>query len=292
MNVASLRYRDLQVLARNTGRNTQELLVLYVLEGFLSRVVESPYKELLILKGGVLLSALNSRRPTRDIDFAALNLNNDEVSVLKICCEIVSQIQNDGIEFNIASASSKIIRDEDEYSGVRVSMFASIDKAKIAFHVDINVGDPITPGAEIVKIPRLLSSRDFIELLGYPITMVLAEKIVTAVQRGSINTRWRDFGDIYRLSQKHSIPSVELKNSVASVALYRAVELKTLRESLEGFAEIGQSKYGQWRQKQGQLDLPEIFDVLLQEIYKFSDPVILGSVGADSVWNPLTFKWQ
>lgn len=76
------------------------------------------------------------------------------------------------------------------------------------------------------------------------------------------------------------------------MALYRVVELKTLKESLEGFAEIGQSKYGQWRQKKGQLDLPEIFDVLLQEIYKFSDPVILGSVGADSVWNPLTFKWQ
>lgn len=292
MNLASQRYRELQILARNTGRNTQELLTLYVLEGFLSRVVESPFRELLILKGGILLSALNSRRPTRDIDFAAQDLNNDEASVLKVCCEIASQIQNDGIVFNFESASAKIIRDEDEYSGVRVSMFASIDRAKIPFHVDINVGDPITPGAEIVKIPRLLSTHDFIELLGYPITMVLAEKIVTAVQRGSINTRWRDFGDIYSLSQKHPIPYVELKNSVATVALFRVVELKTLRESLEGFAETGQSKYGQWRQKQDQFELPEIFGELLREIYKFSDPVILGSGGADSVWNPLTFNWQ
>ena len=108
MNLASQRYRELQILARNTGRNTQELLTLYVLEGFLSRVVESPFRELLILKGGILLSALNSRRPTRDIDFAAQDLNNDEASVLKVCCEIASQIQNDGIVFNFESASAKL----------------------------------------------------------------------------------------------------------------------------------------------------------------------------------------
>lgn len=30
--------------------------------------------------------------------------------------------------------------------------------------------------------------------------MVLAEKLVTAVQRGTANTRWRDFADVYLLT--------------------------------------------------------------------------------------------
>lgn len=32
---------------------------------------------------------------------------------------------------------------------------------------------------------------------GYPLAMVHAEKIVTALVRGTANTRWRDFADLY-----------------------------------------------------------------------------------------------
>lgn len=38
MNLTEQKFRELQVLARGEGRNTQELLTLYVLEGFLSRL--------------------------------------------------------------------------------------------------------------------------------------------------------------------------------------------------------------------------------------------------------------
>lgn len=292
MNTAEQRYRELQALARRTGRNTHELLTLYVLEGFLSRVAESPYRELLVLKGGVLLAALDTRRPTRDIDFAAINLNNDAANVLKVCREIATSNQNDGIVFDVEAATAIIIRDEDEYSGVRVSMSASIHTAQIPFHIDVNVGDPIVPGVKNVKIPRLLNNLTHIELLGYPVSMVLAEKIVTLVQRGTANTRWRDFGDIYELSRKHSILFSELKTSVNAVAEYRLVELAVLREELTGFAEIGQAKYENWRRKQDRLELPEIFGELLQAIYIFSDPVIDGNAGAYSSWDPFSLSWQ
>ena len=149
---------------------------------------------MLVLKGGVLLAALDARRPTRDIDFAGVDLNNDEEYVLRLCREIASDIQDDGVVFNIETASAIIIRDEDEYNGVRVSMPAGIHTAQIPFHIDLNVGYPIVPGAEKVRVPRLLNNANHIVLLGYPIPMVLAEKIVTAIQRGTANTRWRDFG--------------------------------------------------------------------------------------------------
>lgn len=292
MNIAEQRYRDLQRLARNTGRNTHELLTLYALEGFLSRVAESQYKKLLVLKGGVLLAALDHRRPTRDIDFAGIDLNNDVENLLKVCCEIASNIQNDGIVFDTGAATARVIRDEEEYSGVRVSISAIIYTAQIPFHIDVNVGDPIVPEIEKVAIPRLLNSASHIVLLGYPISMVLAEKIVTAIQRGTANTRWRDFGDIYELSRWHPVSYNELRISVNAVAEHRVVELTTLREGLKGFAEIGQLKYGNWRRKLDRLELPEIFGELLKEIYIFSDPVIDEDGKTDSIWDPSALNWQ
>ena len=219
-------------------------------------------------------------------------MNNDLENLLKVCCEIASNIQDDGIVFDIGAATARIIRDEDEYSGVRVSMSARIYTAQIPFHIDVNVGDPIVPGVEKVIISRLLNNANHIVLLGYPISMVLAEKIVTAVQRGTANTRWRDFGDIYELCRRHSIPYNDLKTSINAVAEHRLVELTTLREGLAGFAEIGQIKYENWRRKQDRHELPEIFGELLQEIYLFGDPVIGGSDGINESWNQSTLNWQ
>jgi hypothetical protein len=51
---------------------------------------------------------------------------------------------------------------------------------------------------------RALMGGDPIMQKGYPLHMVLAKKIVTALQRGVANTRWRDFGDIWSLSRSHA----------------------------------------------------------------------------------------
>jgi hypothetical protein len=57
-STAGRAYLDLQALARRTGRPTQELLVLYVLERFLFRLARSTYRDRLVLKGGMLLACL------------------------------------------------------------------------------------------------------------------------------------------------------------------------------------------------------------------------------------------
>ncbi|MFC3492900.1 nucleotidyl transferase AbiEii/AbiGii toxin family protein [Glycomyces rhizosphaerae] len=99
----------------------------------------------------------------------------------------------DGLEFDLDHVVVETIRDE-ESNGVRIVFGARLSVAKLRLHVDINVGDPIWPGPQTVPLPRLLGGN--IELVGYPLTMVLAEKLVTAIQRGTANTRWRDFTDV------------------------------------------------------------------------------------------------
>jgi hypothetical protein len=81
------RYRDLQRLARTEGRPSDELMTLYALEGFLARLVTTTYRDTFVLKGGMLLAAHDTRRPTRDIDVQALNFKNDVGHVLQVVRE-------------------------------------------------------------------------------------------------------------------------------------------------------------------------------------------------------------
>jgi hypothetical protein len=241
-------YLDLQNEARRTGRSTQELLQLYVLEGFLARLAASEVRARFVLKGGVLLAAFDSRRPTKDVDLAGLEIANDIESVLELVRGVlhVTPSNDDGIEFVADTATADVIREDGDYAGVRVHVEARLASAKLPFHVDVNVGDPIWPEPTAIAVPRLRGGAP-IELSGYPVHMVHAEKIVTAVQRGIANTRWRDFGDIWSLSRRHRIDMRDLRKAIEEVAHYRSASLRPLGEVLDGYADLAQSRWSQWR---------------------------------------------
>jgi len=283
-------FLDLQKLARKQRRPTDELHQLYALEGFLTRLVASPHADKFVLKGGVLLAAYDTRRPTRDVDMQAHALTNDADTILKVVEEIAAQPSNDGLQFDAASATAEVIRDQDEYTGVRVTLTGRLSAARITMHIDVNVGDPIWPAPNPVALPRLLGGH--IDIDGYPLVMVLAEKLVTAIQRGAANTRWRDFTDIYLLASRHPISGAYLHQSMNIVASHRQAELRPLVDVLAGFAEIAQDRWTTWRRRQRLDDrLPESFSDVLAFIIAFADPVIDGQARA-ATWDPTAMTWQ
>jgi hypothetical protein len=111
--------------------------------------------------------------------------------------------------------------------------------ARLSFHVDVNVGDLVMPAPQAVSLPRLLGGK--IQIRGYPLEMVLAEKIVTAVARGTANTRWRDFYDLYQLASTHTIDAGVLRRSLDAVAAHSNVHLRPLSEVLTGYPATGQT---------------------------------------------------
>lgn len=173
--IAGARYLDLRQAARATNRPTDELLQLYALEGFLDRMLASRHATNFVLKGGFLLPAFTERRPTRDVDLSAHAMSNDAAHIETVVNEIINVPLNDGITFETDRTRSETIREEDAYAGVRVTVNGALATAKIAFHVDINVGDPIWPTPHIVELPRVLGGQA-IRVTGYPIEMVMAEK--------------------------------------------------------------------------------------------------------------------
>jgi hypothetical protein len=105
-----------------------------------------------------------------------------------------------------------VIRDDDVYPGVRASLEARLATARLKFSVDFNVGDPVIPAPIRTGVPVLLGGEP-IEVLAYPKVMVVAEKLVTALQRGRASTRWRDFADP---AEAHSPRSAALMRASAS----------------------------------------------------------------------------
>jgi predicted nucleotidyltransferase component of viral defense system len=236
-----------------------ELLQLYVLEAFLDRLANSPFAEQLVLKGGVLLAAFEERRATRDIDLQAQAVDGDMDSVRAMACEIAAIAIDDGVMFETEMASVDQIRDEEIHAGVRVTMTARLASARQHFHIDMNMGDPISPAPMQVRLPRLLGGE--LLLRAYPLAMVHAEKVVTAIARGTVNTRWRDFADIYVLARRHAVDGTELVRSARRVSEHRQVQLVPLSGVLSGYGQIGQQRWAAWRRRQRLEDrLPEEFD--------------------------------
>lgn len=209
----------LQRLARQTGGDVQELQTLYVLEALLARVAVSAYRNDFVLKGGVLLAAFAVRRPTKDIDLQASGLVNDADEVAGRVREIAVLELPDGIVFDPGSITAAVIRDDDQYVGIRVKLVGVLGRSRLTIGIDVNFGDPIWPEPSLIELPRVVQlGQPPVTVLGYPLTMVLAEKIVTALDRGEANTRWRDFADIYTLIRIHSVQADELVASMGAVA--------------------------------------------------------------------------
>ncbi len=282
-------YLDLQNVARRTGRPTAELLHTYALEGLLARLAISPYASRLVLKGGVLLAAFQARRPTRDVDLSSRDLFGDVDEVLAAVRAIATHDLDDGLAFHPATATAVTIREEDKYAGVRVTLPCTLASARIRFHVDVNVGDPIWPGPAPVAVPRVLGGS--IEVSGYPLAMVYAEKIVTAVDRGLANTRWRDFADVYLLSRARDQDGTELVAAIEGVARHRSVVLHPLRVVLRGFPERAQARWSAWCTKQLLDDrLPSNFAEVLDPVTAFAEPALDGSA-AGKAWSARVQRW-
>lgn len=288
--VAGAAYLDLQALARRQHRPTDELHQLYALEGFLTRLAASSYADRLVLKGGVLLAAYDARRPTRDVDMQARAVSDEQDAVLALVRDVAAVDLDDGLLFHLQDASAEVIRAGEDYSGVRVTLSASLATARLSLHVDVSVGDPVWPPPRSVALPRLLGGT--LHVIGYPLAMVYAEKIATALHRGTVNTRWRDFADLYLLASRQPADADELRRALDTVAAHRSVVLEPLAVVLAGYPALAQARWLAWRRKQHLEDrLPPAFADLMAAVAGFADPVLTGAV-AGHTWDPGGREWR
>jgi len=280
----------LRKLARDTGQDAQDVYTMYTLERLLARVATSAYRDDFVLKGGVLLAVFAARRPTKDIDLQATQVANDVEAVTTRFREIISIDLGDGLVFDPTTITASVIREEEEYEGIRLRLRATLGKTRLFVGVDVNFGDPIWPAPQTVVVPPVADlGRAPVTLTGYPLPMVIAEKAVTMIKRGEANTRWRDFADVHTLQRLHSFDADVLLRSMTATADHRGVALAPLLPRLVDMPERAQAKWAAWRAREERHDLPKSFGEVLQSIAAFIDPVL--RVEATGTWRPETQEW-
>ncbi|HEX3785690.1 MAG TPA: nucleotidyl transferase AbiEii/AbiGii toxin family protein [Pseudonocardiaceae bacterium] len=291
--VAGRVYNDLRNLARRTGRPTDEVMLEYVLERFLYRLSIHPLGgQHFVLKGGLLLAQFGARRMTRDIDILGRAFPDDAQEITRRISMIAATQVDDGITFAPESLTTVPIRQEDEYHGLRLVMTATLSRAHLKLQLDISFGDPVTPGPTKIEYRQYLSAQPF-TLYGYPIATVIAEKLSTAVALGDLNTRDRDYADLYQLITRHHLDGDELSEALAATAEHRGIRLRPLSSAITDLPTRRQRSYTAWLRRQGPAarDHPEQFADLVAAVTAFADPLLADAV-RQRIWDPSTTTWS
>jgi hypothetical protein len=135
-------------------------------------------------------------RTTMDMDATFKNMPLTKQTITDAFNVIFGIQLVDNITFELLKIEN--IRDEDAYGGYRASINAIYDTLKVALKIDLTAGDIITPKEIKYKFNLLFEDRT-INILAYNLETVLAEKYETIMRRSILNTRIRDFYDVYIL---------------------------------------------------------------------------------------------
>jgi predicted nucleotidyltransferase component of viral defense system len=243
---ASIRAR-LQANAKETGRPFQEVLQYFAMERFLFRLSQSQHADKLVLKGGLMLTAWRapSSRPTKDIDFLA-KMPNDVDSVVQVVREICQQeVESDGLEFDIASIDGRITKEDADYEGVRVNFRATLQNARIHMQIDMGFGDVVVPSVIPMEYPTILDF-EAPRLNGYSRETTVAEKFEAMVKLGQLNSRIRDFFDIWLLSRQFDFDGKILADAMQQTFANRGTEINTEPVALTPDFASDAEKQTQW----------------------------------------------
>lgn len=274
---ASVRQRLLNY-AKASGRPFAEVLQYYAMERFLYRLSVSPHGERFLLKGALLLTAWQApiSRPTMDIDLLG-RTSNEIDAILQIMKEVAQlDVPNDGIVFDPASFSGAAIREDADYSGVRTVFTGRLDAARVHMQIDIGFGDVVTPGPERLSYPTMLNFPAPV-LFGYSRETVIAEKLQALVQLRMLNSRMKDYFDLWLLSRHPELNMATLRTAIQRTFENRDTEIEAAPVGLS--AEFGNDpgKQTQWRaflKRSALTNAPENLGEVVEQLRTFFEPIL------------------
>jgi hypothetical protein len=288
---ASIQARLMNQALKNS-RGFNELLQYYAIERFLYRLGRSHYANQFILKGALLfrLWGLQVSRPTRDIDLLGQTGNDllDLVAIIREICEL--DFQEDGVRFDPTTVRGVRIQEGAGYEGVRLRFSGLLGKARLHLQLDIGFDDVITPAPVRRDYPAMLSM-PMPELRSYPPETMVAEKLQSMIYLGSVNSRMKDFYDIWFVSEKLKFKGILLQEAIQQTFGHRKTSIPA-QEPTAFSAQFAREKQSQWKaflKTNGIVDGPDQMEILLDHLRSFVLPIYVTSK-ADKifkkVWNP------
>ena len=217
--------------AEQNNITVNEVLQNYMFERILERLSISEYKNNFILKGGVLLSSIMGidTRTTMDMDTCLKGINLTEEQLYKVLKNILDTDVKDGVTFEIKN--SKPIREDDEYGGLKYNILAKFDNIIVNLSIDIATGDVITPG-EIEYNYKMMFEDKALKITTYNIESIIAEKFQTIISRNVLNSRMKDFYDLYYLIKYSTFSKDDLRLAIEKTFDKRNTDIKLINSNI------------------------------------------------------------
>ena len=272
---ASIRQRLLN-RAKSDSRPFNELLQYYGMERFLYRLSLSPYAQQFILKGALMLRIWNAleSRPTMDIDMLGRTSNEEDSIITQINTILSMDVIEDGLIFNPDTILAERITEDADYQGIRIRFTGALETAKIHMQLDIGFGDIVYPQPEESILPTLLDL-PAPKLLAYSRESAIAEKFEAMVKLSAINSRMKDFYDIWMLSRQYSFNSVQLAEAIRLTFNQRGTQLPVEVEAFTAhFIKAKQVPWTAFRKRLQQDHVPAEFNEIVLSVSKFLIPIL------------------
>ena len=272
---ASIRQKILDK-SRKEKRPFLELAQYYAMERFLYRLSLSPHIENYILKGALMLWIWQAPifRPTKDIDLLGKTKNEEDNIAYQIrnICNV--SVDPDGLLFDPNTIKTQTIKEGADYEGIRVYLICNLDTVRIKLQIDIGFGDIVYPKPRKAKIPSILDLPQG-NLACYTKESVIAEKLEAMVKLGGLNSRMKDFYDVWLLVSNFNFQGKTITEAIKRTFSHRKTEMP---ERITAFSSsFIQSKTTQWnafRTKLKQENIPSELGNIIFKIKEFIDPII------------------
>ncbi len=246
-NLAASVMARLKNIASARGEDVQLLMTRFAIERFLHRLERAGHGQEFVLKGAMLFVVHGGwpYRPTRDLDL--LTLGNASAgsleAVIREAC--ICPVEDDGLRFDPDSINVQAIREGQQYQGQRVEMTVYLDRARIRLQIDIGFGDAVVPPPDELAYPSLLGFPTP-RIRAYPQEAVVAEKVEALVNLGAINSRMKDYYDLWALSATLAFRGTVLSQALRATFERRATTLPNAE--LPGLTSVFAVEHeGMWR---------------------------------------------
>lgn len=274
----------------------QEALVYYGLEGTIRRISLTNYADHFVLKGGILLYAVFDRnygRSTTDIDLLAQKISNRKEEITTVFRKILSLKLDDGIVFDPDSVTVDTITEFKYYHGLHVSAIGYLNRTRVPVNIDIGFGDVVSPKAVTMKFPVIFDGEQP-EITAYSLESVISEKLEAIVRNGFLNSRYKDFYDIYLISKSSPFSFAVLREAIVETFENRRTTMTSTSSAFgEEFATypMHKTRWNAFLKKKKVLVTISLEEVLA-EIKRFVFPLLEGTEPDSSVWNPILERWE
>ncbi len=259
------------------------------MERFLYRRSKSLYADRFILKGGLLLRAWRSPeiRPTMDIDMLGITSNEESNIIAQIQEIIAFEVKPDGLNFDPDSVRSERIIENADYEGVRILLNGTLGSARVSLQIDIGFGDVVFPDPEEIDLPVILNF-PAPRLLCYSRESVIAEKFEIMVKLGELNSRMKDFYDIWLLSRCFDFEGTKLSEAIRLTFERRETPLpETIIIFTEDFIAQKDVQWKAFWKRLQQGHVPDSFADVMKTTNEFLSPL----AKALSSGTPFTKNW-